>query len=311
MKKKILSLALAVALAAIAIVGGTLAYFTDTDAQTNTFTYGNVKIDLFEDFNSEKLNIVPAVFVPANGGNLTNLYGTMINKIEKEVYVENEGSEEAYVRVHIAVPKIASVINDSETEGMDASAIVNGKRDILNLSRDEYSTVNGKWNWGTDATQTYNNRTPNTYEVTIREIPYTVYVVTYETKLAAKDGDFIDATCDAINGVYMHPAVTNEMIAALDQKYADEEGSPIWARIYVVAEAAQADGFNISVDDEGNKTEIENAETDGTAAFKALNTAFGDTTVAGEAGGQLTAEDFLAAPEGDEFKEWKALNGTN
>ena len=45
MKKKILTICLVVALLATA-VGGTLAYFTDTDAQKNTFTTGNVAIDL-------------------------------------------------------------------------------------------------------------------------------------------------------------------------------------------------------------------------------------------------------------------------
>ena len=48
MKKKILALCLIVALAVTAVVGGTLAYFTDTDKETNTFTVGNVKIDLLE-----------------------------------------------------------------------------------------------------------------------------------------------------------------------------------------------------------------------------------------------------------------------
>ena len=49
MKKKILALCLVVALAATAIVGGTLAYFTDTtDKMVNTFTVGKVDIDLSE-----------------------------------------------------------------------------------------------------------------------------------------------------------------------------------------------------------------------------------------------------------------------
>ena len=48
MKKKILALCLVVALAVTAVVGGTLAYFTDTDDAKNTFTVGNVKIDLLE-----------------------------------------------------------------------------------------------------------------------------------------------------------------------------------------------------------------------------------------------------------------------
>lgn len=48
MKKKALTLCLAVALAATAVVGGTMAYFTDTDAKNNTFTVGNVDIELIE-----------------------------------------------------------------------------------------------------------------------------------------------------------------------------------------------------------------------------------------------------------------------
>lgn len=48
MKKKILALTLCVVMAAIAIVGGTLAYFTDTDKTANTFTVGNIDINLTE-----------------------------------------------------------------------------------------------------------------------------------------------------------------------------------------------------------------------------------------------------------------------
>jgi len=48
MKKKILALCLVVALAATAVIGGTLAYFTDTDAETNVFVVGNVDIELIE-----------------------------------------------------------------------------------------------------------------------------------------------------------------------------------------------------------------------------------------------------------------------
>ena len=48
MKKKITAICLCVALLAVAIVGATLAYFTDTKSATNTFTVGNVKINLIE-----------------------------------------------------------------------------------------------------------------------------------------------------------------------------------------------------------------------------------------------------------------------
>lgn len=48
MKKKIVSLCLVVALAATAVIGGTLAYFTDTKEATNTITTGDVSIWLYE-----------------------------------------------------------------------------------------------------------------------------------------------------------------------------------------------------------------------------------------------------------------------
>ena len=54
MKKKILAITLCVAMLAIMLVSGSLAYFTDTQAKTNTFTMGKVDIELDEP------NYVPA-----------------------------------------------------------------------------------------------------------------------------------------------------------------------------------------------------------------------------------------------------------
>ena len=48
MKKKIISTILVAALAATAVIGGTLAYFTDTEEKTNVLTVGNVDITLTE-----------------------------------------------------------------------------------------------------------------------------------------------------------------------------------------------------------------------------------------------------------------------
>lgn len=50
MKKKILSLCLAAVVAALAVFGASLAYFTDTDRTDNVFTVGNVDISLKENF---------------------------------------------------------------------------------------------------------------------------------------------------------------------------------------------------------------------------------------------------------------------
>lgn len=51
MKKKILMLAIAACLIVLSIAGSSLAYFTDTDAKTTTFTSGNVDINL--NFNAD------------------------------------------------------------------------------------------------------------------------------------------------------------------------------------------------------------------------------------------------------------------
>lgn len=63
MKKKIVALALVICMLAIAIVGGTLAYFTDTKTVENTFTMGKVEIDLAEpNYNGDadgKLHVYP------------------------------------------------------------------------------------------------------------------------------------------------------------------------------------------------------------------------------------------------------------
>ena len=53
MKKKVTAIALCAALLAVAIVGLSLAYFTDTDTATNTFTVGKVDIELIEQQRNE------------------------------------------------------------------------------------------------------------------------------------------------------------------------------------------------------------------------------------------------------------------
>jgi len=47
-KKKLVSLCLVLALAVTAAIGGTMAYFTDTEKATNTMVFGNVDIDIDE-----------------------------------------------------------------------------------------------------------------------------------------------------------------------------------------------------------------------------------------------------------------------
>ena len=214
MKKKIVAMCATVAIAAVA-VGGTLAYFTDTDAQTNTFTMGNVAIDLYEDFGD---NTGSEELIPATGSAQA---GTLENGIKKEVYVENTGSEDAYVRVHIAIPQIL----DDGADTFDASA------NLLHFNFDKNSIGKDKWDWSKTTGAEYTGDW-NFYTVQIDGVWYNVYVVTYEKALI--NGE---VTVDAIDQVYLDPEVTNEDISQIKETLGDN-----WY-IYVAAEGAQKAGF--------------------------------------------------------------------
>ena len=94
MKKKILALSMCIALAAIAIVGASLAYFTDTKTATNTFTMGNVKIKLDEtNVNDPKGDRVTS--------NAYNVYPGAV--VTKDPIVHNVGQNGAYIRATVNV----------------------------------------------------------------------------------------------------------------------------------------------------------------------------------------------------------------
>lgn len=152
MKKKILSLCLVLALAAVAVIGGTLAYFTDTDEEENVFVVGNVSIDLIE----SQLHRVNAGTTTDNGSPLytdkemegtageyadgktywdgacftddqikedAETYQSVYLKdakiapgtgYKKMPYVINTGINDAYIRIRVIVPKgLDSLLDDS------------------------------------------------------------------------------------------------------------------------------------------------------------------------------------------------------
>ena len=220
MKKKILALCLVVVLAVTAVTGATLAYFTDDDAMKNVFVTGNVAIDLYEDFGDhdgiEKL-------IPATGSAQD---GTLKNGVEKEVYVENTGSELAYVRVHIAIPSML----DDGADTFDAG------KNVLHFNYDNETVVDGKWNWSKTVDGTTGSNW-NYYTTNILGVDYNVYVVTYESAL--KKGE---STVDAMSQVYLDSKVTNEDITKIKETLGDN-----WY-IYVAAEGAQVEGFTDAYD---------------------------------------------------------------
>lgn len=83
--KKILALCLIIVLAVTAVTGATLAYFTDDDSETNTFTVGNVEIDLTEPNWEEDLE--------------EGVYPGEV--LAKDPYVTNIGANPCFVRVSV------------------------------------------------------------------------------------------------------------------------------------------------------------------------------------------------------------------
>ena len=241
MKKKIIALCLIVALAATAVIGGTLAYFTDTDAETNTFTIGNVKIDLQETFQQN------SVLRPGSQST---------NKIEKKVWIENVGSENAYVWYEWYIPTALDSIDGST-----------GTNNVLHVNSNGSTWDNWRTDsrfWAADQTealpleQTWDHdpeielALPVGPEGFIRQekvddIQYNVYLVLYHGVLAPEA-----STTVAMNGAYLDSKVDN----AVDDEgnvyytingdvidYDFEQGIKIIVKAYGIQAAGFADVY--------------------------------------------------------------------
>ena len=140
MKKKLTAIFLCIALVAIAIVGASMAYFTDTKEATNTFTVGNVKIDLIESrfhrvgmgssrdtsipdptttvsgmkyvedgkvaFTDEEIKADAAKYTDYIGDRGQNMVPD--RRVAKCPYVVNTGKNDAYIRIRVMVPTAAN-----------------------------------------------------------------------------------------------------------------------------------------------------------------------------------------------------------
>ena len=238
MKKKIVALCLCVALAVVAVGGATLAYFTDTDEATNTFTAGGVKIELIEqkvnedgteleDFEQDQV-LMPIV---GSAQGAKDQFGQPVaeNYIDKIVTIENTGKSDAYVRAYFAIP---SALDDGY-ETFNAG---------LNVLHFNFGNVNGastygnQWNWKHDGKWNY-------FETTIDGIAYNVYYADYYQALPAGEtteqfvsGVYLDANVDMNEqGQY---TITRNGVASVIEGF---DGS---AKCPVYAVAVQAEGFD-------------------------------------------------------------------
>ena len=121
MKRKIISLCVIISMLAVAIIGGTMAYFTDTDEAVNVMVMGNVDIEQIEqerDINGALVEFqqgkpaFPAVYktiewdddgIDVNGTEYLVFSDDMKNVIDKIVTVKNVGKSEAWVRTIVAI----------------------------------------------------------------------------------------------------------------------------------------------------------------------------------------------------------------
>ncbi len=189
-KRKILLMALALCLVAILAVGGTLAYLTDEEVKHNVFTVGNVDVTLDEVFDEDNAHILPGL------------------QVEKVVTVTNVGTEDAFVRVWLAIPK--------EMWGVGGLTL---------LPEGVMDDMEDAWQWSTIC--------EDGQYVKIGDQEYHVEVVTYVYPLATGD-----TTPAVIEGVYMNTSVTNEDMQALKSAYGN-----YGFKILVAVEAGQTAGF--------------------------------------------------------------------
>ena len=237
MKKKITAIFLCVALVAIAIVGASLAYFTDTDKATNTFTAGGVEIKLIEqqrnaahtaleDFENDK-NLMPIVGSAQGEQEIVGgvKLPTAENYVDKIMTIKNTGVSDAYVRIFVAVP---TALQNGQTPNAP-------RYDVLHWNFNGDSCAEGQW---TDEIVVAN-------PIKINGVDYKIYSRTYTTALEANEvtatpayiGFYLDKTVDMnADGDYTVDWGNGPEVIDYDLSQGVE--------IPVFAQAIQADGFD-------------------------------------------------------------------
>ena len=239
MKKKITALCLCVALLAIAVVGASLAYFTDTDNATNTFTVGNVAIDLIEqerdgqgglrEFTQDQV-LMPIVG-SAQGEKDELGQPVAKNYIDKIVTIENTGKSAAYVRAYFAIPSALDDGYETFNAGLNVLHFNYGNKDGA-------STYGNQWNWKHGGKWNY-------FETTIDGVAYNVYFADYHQALPAGatteqfvSGVYLDKTFDMQDGKYYAYGKEIDLSGLIN---ADGE---LTVKCPVFAVACQAEGFD-------------------------------------------------------------------
>ena len=259
-KRKTLALALTLCMVAILAIGGSLAYFTDTDEETNTFTVGGVKIDLIEQQVNDAGTALEAfeqnqVLMPIVGSaqGEKDDFGQPVaaNYIDKIVTIKNTGKSDAYVRAYFAIPSALDDGYETFNAGLNVLHFNFGNEDGVSTYDEQWTWKHGdKWNY---------------YETTIGGVAYNVYYADYYQVLPAGL-----TTEQFISGVYLDKSFDkkDDGYYAFDKKIdlsglIDGDGK-LTVKCPVKAVAVQAAGFD-------------NADAAVTEAFGAKFNPFGGT----------------------------------
>lgn len=207
MKKKVLTVCLVAVIAIMAVAGASLAYLTDTDAEDNVFTVGNVQIKLIEEERGENglqpfTNNKKLLPIVGSAQGDKDDYGQPVaeNYVDKMVTIKNTGSEAAYIRAYFAIP---SALDDGY-EDFNASMNVLHFNFGNKLVNDEVvSTYDVEWDWKTAEGKW------NYFETTIDGIKYNVYFADYYEAVEAEEttaqfvsGVYLDKSFDCQDGTY-------------------------------------------------------------------------------------------------------------
>lgn len=144
MKKKIMAIMLCAAMLAITIVSGTMAYFTDTDVQTNTFTAGKVDISMDEAVveKDEAGNLVAKADGSRTSDTQTyHLYPAQTITKDPTITVASD-SEDAYVAAIITITgDIHSLIGVPGYDNIDITQLASGG--LIDKSSTQVTNWNG------------------------------------------------------------------------------------------------------------------------------------------------------------------------
>ena len=208
MKKRTVAYLTAAAAVCVALVGGTLAYFTDTDADKNVFTTSKVDIDLveqqrayaddgtlagLEEFDQGK--VLYPIVGSAQGEKDAMGMPVAANYVDKIITVENlVDSSDAYVRVYIGIPTVLDNVGDASQN------VLHGNQGNNFFYGDDYAASDHA-NWGAETLLTTN------YVIEVDEgveVAYNIYYRDYnkvlpadtETGSAAYIGFYLDEDVD-------------------------------------------------------------------------------------------------------------------